>query len=43
MFQDEVRFGPIADTRHIIVCRRPDRPMASAMVTQQAYGYGAVS
>ena len=43
MFQDEARFGRIADTRYCW-CRRPDRPLVSAMVTQQyTYAYGAVS
>ena len=43
MFQDEARFGRISDTRYCW-CRRPDRPLVSAMVTQQyTYAYGAVS
>jgi putative transposase len=43
MFQDEARFGRISDTRYCW-CRRPDRPLISAMVTQQyTYAYGAVS
>jgi len=43
MFQDEARFGRISDTRYCW-CRRPDRPLVHAMVTQQyTYAYGAVS
>lgn len=43
MFQDEARFGRIADTRSC-GCRRPARPLVKAMVTQQyTYAYGAVS
>jgi hypothetical protein len=43
MFQDEARFGRISDTRYCW-CRRPARPLVSAMVTQQyTYAYGAVS
>jgi len=43
MFQDEARFGRISDTRYCW-CRRPDRPLVQAMVTQQyTYAYGAVS
>ena len=43
MFQDEARFGRIADRRYCWCCR-PDRPMVSAMVTQEyTYAYGAVS
>ncbi len=43
MFQDEARFGRINDTRYCW-CRRPARPLVSAMVTQQyTYAYGAAS
>ena len=43
MFQDEARFGRISDTSYCW-CRRPARPLVSAMVTQQyTYAYGAVS
>jgi len=43
MFQDEARFGRISDTRYCW-CRRPLRPLVSAMVTQQyTYAYGVVS
>jgi len=43
MFQDEARFGRISDTRYC-GCRRPLRPLVSAMVTQQyTYAYGAAS
>ncbi|SDZ18472.1 DDE superfamily endonuclease [Nitrosomonas sp. Nm33] len=43
MFQDEARFGRIADRRYCW-CHRPDRPVVSAMVTQEyTYAYGAVS
>ena len=43
MFQDEARFGRISDIRYCW-CRRPARPLVSAMVTQQyTYAYGAVS
>lgn len=43
MFQDKARFGRISDVRH---CwdKKPNRPMVSAMVTQEyTYAYGAVS
>lgn len=43
MFQDEARFGRISDTRYCW-CRRPTRPLVSAMVTQQyTCAHGAVS
>jgi len=43
MFQDEARFGRIRDTRSCW-CRRPARPLVSAMVTQPyPDAYGAVS
>jgi len=43
MFQDKAQFGRISDTRYCW-CRRPARPLAHAMVTQQyTYAYGAVS
>lgn len=43
MFQDEARIGRIRDTRYCW-CRRPLRPLVSAMVTQRhTYAYGAVS
>ena len=42
MFQDEARFGRIADTRRCC-CTRPVRPMTQAMVTQAyTYAYAAV-
>jgi transposase len=43
MFQDEARFGRIRDTRSCW-CRRPARPLVSAMVTQPyPDAYGAAS
>lgn len=43
MFQDEARFGRIADTRRCW-CPAPERPLVSAMVTQEyTYAYAAVS
>jgi hypothetical protein len=43
MFQDEARFGRIADTRRCW-CPRPVRPLTMAMVTQEyTYAYAAVS
>lgn len=43
MFQDEARFGRISDVRYCW-CKRPERPLVRAMVTQQyTYAYGAVS
>jgi transposase len=43
MFQDEARFGRIADVRRCW-CPKPLRPMVRAMVTQEyTYAYAAVS
>jgi transposase len=43
MFQDEARFGRIADTRRCW-CQKPDRPLCPSMVSQEyTYAYGAVS
>jgi transposase len=43
MFQDEARFGRIADTRRCW-CPKPLRPIVQAMVTQEyTYAYAAVS
>jgi hypothetical protein len=43
MFQDEVRFGRISDTRRCW-CPKPVRPLCYAMVTQEyTYAYAAVS
>jgi transposase len=43
MFQDEARFGRIADTRRC-GCPKPFRPLVQAMVTQDyTYAYAAVS
>lgn len=43
MFQDEARFGRIADTRRCW-CPAPERPLVKAMVTQEyTYAYAAVS
>jgi hypothetical protein len=42
MFQDEARFGRIADVRRCW-CPKPLRPMVRAMVTQEyTYVYAAV-
>ncbi|HYE35556.1 IS630 family transposase [Methylocaldum sp.] len=43
MFQDEARFGRIADTRRCW-CPKPFRPLVQAMITQDyTYAYAAVS
>ena len=43
MFQDEARFGRIADTRRCW-CPAPERPLVPAMLTQEyTYAYAAVS
>ena len=43
MFQDEARFGRIADTRRCW-CPKPFRPLVKAMITQDyTYAYAAVS
>jgi len=43
MFQDEARFGRIADVRRCW-CPKPMRPVCQAMVTQEyTYAYAAVS
>lgn len=43
MFQDEARFGRIADVRHCW-CPKPIRPICQAMVIQEySYAYAAVS
>jgi transposase len=43
MFQDEARFGRIADTRRCW-CPAPERPLVQAMLTQEyTYAYAAVS
>lgn len=43
MFQDEARFGRIAQSKHCW-CPKPFRPVCSTMVCQEyTYAYGAVS
>ena len=43
MFQDEVRFGRIAQSKHCW-CPKPFRPVCPTMVSQEyTYAYGAVS
>lgn len=43
MFQDEARFGRIADTRRCW-CPAPQRPLCQAMITREyTYAYAAVS
>jgi hypothetical protein len=43
MFQDEARFGRIAESRRCW-CPKPERPLCPSMVSQEnIYAYGAVS